>query len=111
MKFNEKMIQDFRMRADDALAKMTPSQLDQVKQKGSAAENLLNNEDFDTFMNWYRFNLFNDLSAIQGYTEENNAQRVAIAHNLAGIEGFVTYLNRLVKRKNEVVSFQNPTKQ
>lgn len=107
MNFSGKVIQDFKMRVEDNLGKLSASQLDQVKVKGSQAEQLLNNPDFDTFLNWYRFNLFNDLSNVQGYGELENNKRIALSHNLSGIDGFVEYLNKLVKRKNEVVLYQN----
>lgn len=106
MNFNKKTINDFKMRLEDSLGKLNPSQLDQVKVKGNQAEQLLNNPDFDTFINWYRFNLFTDLSNIREYDDLGNNKRIAIAHNLSGIDGFIEYLSKLVKRKDEVMNFQ-----
>lgn len=91
----------------DSLSKMSPSELDKIKQQGSFAENFLNNNELNTFINWYKVTLYKDLSAVNGFTQEHDAKRVAIAHHIAGIEGFVEYLSKMVERKNRVVSIQS----
>lgn len=91
----------------DMLKDKSASELDKIKQTGSSVENLLNNSELNTFINWYCISQYQELSSVNGFTEEQNAKRVAIAHRLAGVEGFVDYLNRLVKRKNDVVTYQS----
>lgn len=93
--------------AGDMLKDKTPAELDKIKQTGSLAENLLNNSELNTFINWYIISQYGEMSSINGFTEEHNAKRVAIAHRLAGVEGFVEYLNKIVKRKNDVVTYQS----
>ena len=102
----KQMMADYTTKPTDDLgiSKLSPSQLDNVKQQGSLAENLINNNDLKSFINWYRFNLLNELTSIQGFTEEHNAKRLALTHSIAGIEGFTAYLQKLVERKNKVVS-------
>ena len=85
---------------------MKPSQLDQVKSQGSNAEALLKNRDLALFIHQYKFELLDSLSAITGYTEEDNNKRVAISNQLAGIDGFVASLQRAVYMKNRVVTLQ-----
>jgi hypothetical protein len=46
------------------------------------------------------------LSAIRGYTEEDNTRRVALSNQLAGIDSFIAGLQRAVYMKNRVVSPQ-----
>ena len=89
------------------IKKMTPGQLDQVKVYGSAAENLLNNRDFALFVHHFKFDQADDLAAINGHSEDDNARRVAISNYLAGIDRFVASLQRAVYFKNSAVSIQN----
>lgn len=91
----------------EMLKDKSASELDKIKQTGSLAENLLNNSELNTFINWYILTQYQEMSSINGFTEEHNSKRVAIAHRLAGVEGFVDYLNRLIKRKNDVVTLQS----
>ena len=86
------------------LKKMTPSQKDGVKSYGSAAENLLANKDFALFVHHFKFDLADELGNIQGHTQDDNARRISIAHNLAGIDKFVAQLQRAVWYKNKVVT-------
>jgi len=90
----------------NTIKQMKPSQLDQVKSQGSTAEALLTNRDLALFVHQFKFELLDTLSAITGYTEENNNQRVAISNQLAGIDGFVASLQRAVYMKNRVVTIQ-----
>ena len=106
----DKAMNDFKTKLDTSIvnvSKLSPSQQDKLKQFGLAAEGLINNIEYDTFVNWYKFNLISELTGITGYSEEHNARRIAITHKIAGIEGFADYLQSLIKRKNEVVSLQN----
>ena len=88
------------------IKKMTPGQLDQIKAYGSGAENLLANKDFALFVHHFKFDLADDLSGINGHTPEDNCKRIAIAHNIAGIDKFVASLQRAVYFKNSAVSLQ-----
>jgi len=104
--FNQKLRLDI-----NSLKKMTASQLDAVKVYGTAAENLLRNKDFALFVHHFKFDLTDELTAISGHETQDNAKRVSIAHNIAGIEKFVSQLQRAVYFKDRVVSSQNPTQE
>jgi hypothetical protein len=88
---------------------MKPSQLDQVKSHGSAAEVLLRNRDLALFVHQYKFEVLDSITAITGYTEEDNNKRVAFSNQLAGVDGFIASLQRAVYMKNKVVTQQNPS--
>lgn len=90
------------------IKKMTAAQLDSVKNYGTAAENLLKNKDFALFVHHYKFDQTDELSSVKGYSEEDNAKRVAISHNIAGIDKFVESLQRAVFYKNQAVNLQSP---
>jgi hypothetical protein len=97
-----------RVRVDlQNIKKMTASQLDRIKQYGSNAENLLQNRDFAQFVHHYKFDMMDQLAGITGHTLEDNNSRVAIGHNLAGIDGFIASLQRAKWYKDKVVSLQN----
>lgn len=108
---NEELTQAFnaKPRVDiNNIKKMTPGQLDQVKVYGSGAENLLRNKDFALFVHHFKFDLAAELGNINGHTQDDNARRVAIANNMAGIDKFVDSLQRAVYFKNQAVSLQSP---
>lgn len=88
------------------LKTMTPSQLDAVKAYGSRAENLLANKEFALFVHHFKFEMTDELSSIAGHTRDDNCKRVALAHNIAGIDKFVESLQRAAYYKNKVVSQQ-----
>lgn len=85
---------------------MSPSQLDAIKVYGSGAENLLANKDFALFVHHFKFDLADELSGINGHTTEDNCKRVALAHNISGIDKFVASLQRAAYYKNKAVSLQ-----
>jgi hypothetical protein len=89
------------------IKKMTPAQLDRVKEAGSQAENLLKNKDFAYFVHTFKFECVDVLTEISTHNEADNAQRVAISNQLAGIDGFIKSLKRAVYFKNRVVSQQS----
>jgi hypothetical protein len=91
----------------NTIKKMTSAQLDQVKAYGSNAEALLKNKDFALFVHHFKFDMAAELTNINGHTPEDNARRVSIAHNIAGIERFVDSLQRAVFYKNQAVTHQN----
>jgi len=91
------------------IAKLSASEQDKIKVRGSLAENLINNVDLQTFVIDYKKTLYKELTAIQGYTNEHDAKRLAITQQIVGIEGFVDYLAKQVDNKNKVVNLQGPT--
>ena len=83
------------------LEKFTPHQRDKVKLTGNKAKSLLNNPDFAMFVYQYKFQLCDALSDIKGYTEESINQRLAIGHQIAGIQGFVDSLHSMTYYGNK----------
>ena len=88
------------------LKRLTPGQRDQVKHYGSQAEALIKNRELAMFVHHYKFELADQLVGITGYTDVDNQQRIAIAHQLSGIDQFVHSLRRAVYQKNKVVNFE-----
>jgi hypothetical protein len=86
---------------------MKPAQLDRVKSVGSSAENLLTNKDLAMFIHQYKFELCDLAASITGHKEEDNALRISVANQIAGIDGFITTLKRAVYFKNRVVTMQS----
>jgi len=99
--FNKRVIVD-----PNNIKTMTPSQLDRVKELGSQAENLMRNKDFAYFVHVFKFDRIDVLAELTGHAVDDNAQRVAISNQLAGIDEFVKSLKRAVYYKNRVVSQQ-----
>ena len=91
----------------NTIKKMTASQQDRVKTWGSQAENLLTNRDFAMFVHQYKFEMTDVLLDIKGHSPDENATRIAVSNQLAGIEGFISLLKRAVYFKNRVVSQQD----
>lgn len=85
---------------------MTASQLDRVKAHGSAAEALLKNKDFAMFVHQWKFEVVDQMTAISTHTADDNARRIALNNQLAGIDSFVATLQRAVYMKNRAVSQQ-----
>ena len=91
------------------IAKLTPAQRDTVKAYGSQAEALLKNRDLAQFIHHYKFSVSDALSDLTNHTTEANAERIAIANQLAGVTGFVNSLKRAIYYRNKVLSWeQNP---
>ena len=91
-----------------SLKKMTPAGLDSVKVYGSAAENLLKNKDFALFVHHFKFDIADIMTSVINHTPEDNSLRLALVHNLAGIEKFIAYLQNAVVYKNRAVNLQSP---
>jgi hypothetical protein len=79
-----------------SIRNLTPAQRDQVRVYGSQAEALLKNRDLAMFVHHYKFTVSDALIAITGHTQEANAERVALANHLAGVDAFVSSLKRAV---------------
>ena len=90
------------------IKKMTPAQLDKVKSVGSQADALLKNRDFALFIHQFKFEKLDALSEVTGYTPEDNEARIAIAHQLAGIDDFVKSLKRAAYFRDRVLAQQVP---
>lgn len=88
------------------ISRLTPSQRDAVKQYGSQAEALIKNRDLAQFIHHFKFQMSDVQSEITAHTPEANAERIAIANQLAGITGFVNSLKRAVYYKNKVIAFE-----
>lgn len=88
------------------IKKMTPSQLDGVKNYGSQAEALLKNKELALMIHHFKFEVADALSAIQGHDADSNARRVALSNQLTGIDSFIATLQRAVYMKNRVVNQQ-----
>ena len=85
---------------------MTASELDRVKAHGSTAEALLKNRDLALFVHQWKFEVLDQLTAVSGHTADDNARRIALSNQLAGIESFVASLQRALYMKNRVVTLQ-----
>lgn len=90
----------------NSIKKMTPGQLDAVKNYGSQAEALLKNKELALMIHHFKFEVADALSAIPGHDTDSNARRVALSNQLAGIDSFVATLQRAVYMKNRVVNQQ-----
>jgi hypothetical protein len=83
-------------------SKLTTSQKDQVKHYGSLAENLLKNKELAMFVHHFKFSLADELASIRSHQPDDNARRIAISNELAGIDNFVNSLKRAVYLKNRI---------
>lgn len=97
--FNHRLTVDL-----NSIKKMTPAQLDAVKNYGSQAEALLKNRDLALFIHHFKFDVADTLSSITGHTADDNARRVALSNELRGIDQFVASLQRAVYMKNRAVT-------
>ena len=89
-------------------SKLTPSQRDRVINYGSTAENLLKNKDLAMFVHHFKFSLADELASIRSHGPDDNARRVAVSNELAGIDNFVNSLKRAVYLKNRIGNMQMP---
>lgn len=83
-------------------SKLTTSQKDQVRHYGSLAEALLKNRDLAMFVHHFKFSLADELASIRSHQPDDNARRVALSNELAGIDNFVNSLKRAVYLKNRI---------
>ncbi len=89
-------------------SKLTTAQKDRVRHYGSQAEALLKNRDLAMFVHHFKFAIADELANVRGHTAEDNAQRVAFSHQLAGIDSFVNSLKRAAYLKNRVGNAEAP---
>ena len=90
-------------------SKLTTSQKDKVRHYGSLAEALLKHKDLALFIHHFKFALADELGSIRGHLPEDNARRVALSNELAGIDNFVNSLKRAVYHKNRVGNAEAPS--
>jgi hypothetical protein len=110
MIINDDVVEAFNKRLNvdpNNIKTMTPSQLDRVKEIGTQAENLMKNRDFAYFVHTFKFDRIDVLTELGGHTADQNAERIAIANQLSGLDEFIKSLKRAVYYKNRVVSQQN----
>ena len=89
--------------------RLTPAQRDAVKSYGSEAEALIKNRELAKFIHHYRFSLADAMGELTTHTQDANAERIAIANQLAGVTGFVNSLNRAIYYKNKVIAWEQAT--
>ena len=89
------------------IKRLTPSQRDTVKHYGSQAEALLKNRDLAMFVHHFRFEINDALTSIRTHTAEANAERIAFANQLSGIEGFINSLKLAVHKRNKMMTFES----
>jgi hypothetical protein len=83
-------------------SKLTASQKDSVRNYGSTAETLLKNKELAMFVHHFKFSLADELASIRSHTPDDNARRIALSNELAGIDNFVNSLKRAVYLKNRI---------
>jgi|TARA_R110000803_G_scaffold26121_1_gene62114 hypothetical protein len=84
--------------------KLTPGQRDAVKSYGSLAEALLKNRDLAMFVHHFKFEVNDQLANIRTHTPEANAERIAFANQLSGIDSFVNTLKSAVYKRNKLMA-------
>lgn len=87
--------------------KLTPGQRDAVKQYGSLAESLMKNRDLAMFIHHFKFEVNDTLANIRTHSTEANAERVALANQLSGIDSFINTLKSAVYKKNVMVKTES----
>jgi hypothetical protein len=83
-------------------SKLTASQKDSVRNYGSQAETLMKNRDLAMFVHHFKFSLADELASIRTHQPDDNARRIALSNELAGIDNFVNSLKRAVYLKNRI---------
>jgi hypothetical protein len=91
--------------------KLTPAQRDAVKQYGSIAESLLTNRDLAMFIHHFKFEVNDVMANIRTHSVEANAERIALANQLSGIDSFVNTLKSAVYKKNVLIKAENAEQQ
>ena len=85
------------------IKKLTPSQRDAIKTYGSQAEALMKNRDLAMFIHHFKFEVNDAMANIRSHNEEANAERIALANQLSGIDSFVNTLKSAVYKKNVLI--------
>ena len=85
------------------IKKLSPSQRDAVKQYGSLAEALIKNRDLAMFIHHFKFEVNDAMANIRSHTIDANAERIALANQLSGIDSFINTLKSAVYKKNMLI--------
>ena len=85
------------------LRTLSASQRDAVKTYGSLAEALLKNRDLAMFIHHFRFEVNDAMVNIRTHTAESNAERIALANQLSGIDNFINSLKSAVYKRTQVL--------
>ena len=91
--------------------KFSPAQRDQAKKYGSDAEALLKNRELALLIHHFKFDLADSLILIQSHGADDNAKRVAVANQLAGMDAFIASLKRAVIMRNRIVEWEHTQNQ
>lgn len=91
--------------------KLTPGQRDAVKSYGSIAESLLTNRDLAMFIHHFKFEVNDAMANIRTHSAEANAERVALANQLSGIDSFINTLKSAVYKKNMMIKAESADSQ
>jgi len=83
-------------------SKLSASQKDAVRSYGAQAEILMKNRDLAMFVHHFKFSLADELASIRSHQPDDNAKRIALSNELAGIDNFVNSLKRAVYLKNRI---------
>lgn len=92
------------------IKKLTPSQRDAVKAYGSQAEALMKSRELAMFIHHFKFEVNDAMANIRSHSEEANAERIALANQLAGIDSFVNTLKSAVYKKNVLIKAETVDK-
>jgi len=90
------------------LKNLRAEQQDRVRHYGSQAEALLKNRELAMFIHHYKFSIADELASIRGHGPDDNANRIALSHELSGIDNFVNSLKRAVYYKNKLGNTEVP---
>jgi hypothetical protein len=93
------------------IKKLTPSQRDAVKVYGSQAETLLTNRDLAMFIHHFKFEVNDAMIGIRSHSADANAERIALANQLAGIDSFINSLKSAIYKKNMLIKSENTVSQ
>ena len=102
---NEDVVDSYNSRLNfdySNTSKLTNTQKDRIRHYGSLAEALLKHRDLAMFIHHYKFDIADQLSGLRGHSSEDNNQRIALANELVGIDGFVNSLKRAVYYKEKL---------
>lgn len=80
---------------------------DRVVTHGTRAENLMANADFAQFMHETKFDVMDELAGLAGHTDTDNARRLALGHELRGLDRMISVLQRAQSMKQRVVNSRN----
>lgn len=91
--------------------KLTPSQRDAVKTYGSLAEALMKNRDLAMFIHHFKFEVNDAMANIRTHSTEANAERIALANQLSGIDSFINTLKSAVYKRNVLIRTESADSQ